>query len=349
MSKNMSKSMSKKYMNQILKLDSHNLNKSEKKSKMIQFINHQIDSYNNQKFNLRELVPKYKKRFFIIEIINNKIKVLSPNYGDRAKNTIILLLKMLKKYKVKNTILFINLADGNYYITNDVPVFNFSVPEGNHGMIIPEFDVSKVRPNKNMNLNKLYKQIVDYKPKEILNDIYFVGSASTERKNKLRELLSAESAPFNVDLSGATKVEMMEFKNHKYLLDLPGFKPWSIRFKFLLSTLRPIIRISLHNSEYQESGLWRLWFDYLLKPNSDYIQLTYDCDYENPLNEKIYEKIKNDILETYNYLEHNEVAYKKIANNGFKASKNINVNESLFYLYTLIETYTKRCSQKEIK
>ncbi len=168
-------------------------------------------------------------------------------------------------------------------------------------------------------------------------------------KNKLRELLSAESAPFNVDLSGATKVEMMEFKNHKYLLDLPGFKPWSIRFKFLLSTLRQVIRISLYNSTYQESGFWRLWFDYLLKPNSDYIQLTYDCDYDEPLNEKMYKKIKSDILETYNYLEHNEFAYKKIANNGFKASKNISVNESLFYLYTLIQTYTKRCAIKEIK
>ncbi len=343
--KNHKNILSNKSINHMLSLERKDFNKRESMNK---FIHHQIDSYNNQKFDLRELVTKYKHRFFIIEIINNKLKVLVPNYGERAHNTIVLLAKMLKKYKIKNTILFINLADGNYFLTNDVPVFNFSVPEGNHGMIIPEFDVSNVRLNKKMDLNTLYKHIIKYKPKEILNDIYFVGSASTERKNKLRELLSAEKAPFHVDLSGATKVEMWDFKSHKYLLDLPGFKPWSIRFKFLLSTQRPIIRVSLHNSKYSEHNFWHLWFDYLLKPNQDYIQLTYDCDYDTPLSDELYQKIKSDILSTYHYLEHNEIAYKKIAENGFKASQNISIDESLFYLYTLIETYTKRCSEKPI-
>ena len=41
-------------------------------------------------------------------------------------------------------------------------------------------------------------------------------------------------------------------KKYKYLLDLPGFKPWSVRFKFLTISKRLIFRISFYNSKFNE-------------------------------------------------------------------------------------------------
>ena len=321
---------------------------TNKKEAMYHFIHEQIDNYHNQKFDLRKLVSKYNKRFFIIEIIDNKLKQLTPRNGIRIDEIIILLQKVLKKYKVTNTILFINLADGYYYKTNDIPVFNFSLPEGVPGMLFPEHDVINIRPNRNYNINILHNKIIKYNPKEILNDIYFVGNNTTKNKSKIRERLSYEKSPFHVDLSGTFTVDMWDYKHHKYLLDLPGFQPWSIRLKFLFSTQRPIIRVSFYNSDYGEKNYWRLWYFYLLKPNCDYFQLTYDYDNEKPLNNELYNKIKNDILAIYHYLEKNENIYKKISENSLKVSQNITVDESVSYLYNLIETYTKQCSEKPI-
>jgi hypothetical protein len=324
------------------------MNKSVNKSmnKQKKFIDEQIQLYGNQKFNVNELSEKYKSRFLIIKIINNTIQTTSK-YDIRGERMIDFMKLLVKKYKLDDTTLFINLADGVYYSSDDVPVFNFSVPYGVKGLIMPEFDIMVVRKNKNETLNVAKNRIEKYNPKNVLNDIYFVGSESTIRKNKIREKLSGEKYPFHVDLSGSTKVEMWEFKNHKYLLDLPGFKPWSIRFKFLLFMARVIFRISFYNPKY-ETGLWRLWFDYLIKPNRDYIQLTYLINYEDPLDPKVYQQIKSDILKVYNYFEKNQKKYDKMVKNATIASKNITLDESLSYMYHLIQSYTKKLIIKKI-
>jgi len=64
-------------------------------------------------------------------------------------------------------------------------------------------------------------------------------------------------------------------KDHKYLLDLAGWKPWSLRLKFLFLLDRIPIRISFYNSKIGETYYFNQYFDYIFKENIDYINLKY--------------------------------------------------------------------------
>ena len=47
---------------------------------------------------------------------------------------------LLKKYKMKDTFVYISLNDG-YFHKDDLPVFSWSVPVGVKGLIFPNFDL----------------------------------------------------------------------------------------------------------------------------------------------------------------------------------------------------------------
>ena len=172
------------------------------------------------------------------------------------------------------------------------------------------------------------------------NDLFFRGALTSKNKSKIREKLVYEKKPFNIILN---KYEFIgNFKNHKYLLDLPGVKPWSVRLKFLFLMNSPVFRMSFYNSNIGEKGYFQQSFDYLFKENRDYIHLIYDFNYDKEIPDDIYKKCINDIKEKYTYYENNQNEYKKIVSNMKKVSKKLNLDEMLKYLYTLIETYTQK-------
>jgi hypothetical protein len=255
-----------------------------------------------------------------------------------------ILQKMLDKYQVKDTILLLNYLDG-YFYREDIPVFNYSLPIGDEtmikGLIFPNFDICDyITKNKKYNFDEIKDKIINYNITKIENDIYFRGGSTTINKVKIREKLEEEKYPLNVILNKYQ--ELWKFKNHKYLLDLPGNRPWSIRLKYLFLMNSPVFRISFYNSKYCERSYYRQSFDYLFKENRDYIHLIYDFDYENEIPDNIYKKIVNDIKQKYKFYENNQNEYKKIVSNMKKASKKLNLDEMLKYLHTLIETYTTK-------
>ena len=103
-----------------------------------------------------------------------------------------------------------------------------------------------------------------------------------------------------------------------------------------------IFRVSFYNYDNGEKGYFRQSFDYLFKEDKDYIHLIYDFNYDKEIPQEIYKKIVNDIKEKYIYYENNQKEYYKIVTNMKKASKKLNLDEMLKYLYTLIETYTTK-------
>ena len=125
-------------------------------------------------------------------------------------------------------------------------------------------------------------------------------------------------------------------------MDFPGVKPWSVRLKYLFVMNSVVFRISFYNSKNGEKGCFQQSFDYLFKENKDYIHLIYDFDYDKEIPENIYKKIVSDIKDKYSYYENNQKEYKKVVSNMKKSSKKLNLDETLKYLYTLIETYTKK-------
>ena len=133
---------------------------------------------------------------------------------------------------------------------------------------------------------------------------------------------------------------MYKLKDHKYLVDLPGSKPWSIRFKYLALAEKVVIRISFFNSKYDETGYWRQYVDIFYNEHKDYIHLIYDLDYEKPISNNLYTKIKNDILNIYNKFEKNPKLYSKYVNNINKSSLKVNNDYTYKYISKLINSYT---------
>ena len=313
---------------------------------MKKFIKTQIDSFNGKTYKKINLLENNNNVLLKIQIKNNNLiydkKVLQNDLFNRKKNIIIILLKMLEKYKVKDTILLLNYLDG-YFYKEDAPVFNFSIPIGEciKGLIFPNFDICDCIIKKKLyDFDEIKDKILNHNITKIEDDIYFRGGSTTINKVKIREKLEEEKYPLNVILNKYQ--ELWKFKSHKYLLDLPGNRPWSIRLKYLFLMNSIVFRISFYNSKYCERSYYRQSFDYLFKENKDYIHLIYDFDYEKEIPKNIYKKIVSDIKDKYIYYEKNEKQYKKMVSNMKKASKKLNLDETLKYLHTLIETYTKK-------
>ena len=324
---------------------------------MNKFIKSQIDSFNKKtykksdllKSNLLENLPM----LFKIQIKNNKIiydkTVLegSLNEGlNRKKKMIYILQKMLDKYKVRDTVLLITFVDG-YFWKEDIPVFNIALPIGFQGLIFPNFDIYTFSvEGKEYNYDEIKNIIQKHPINKIENDLFFRGGANSKYRSKIREKLQYEKLPFNIKLNQPEFIG--NFKSHKYLLDLPGVKPQSVRLKYLLIMNSLVFRISFYNSKNyinstsSEKGCFQQGCDYLFKENRDYIHLIYDFNYDKLIPEYIYKKIVNDIKQKYTYYENNQKEYDRIVNNMKKASKKLNLDEMLKYLHVLIETYTTK-------
>jgi hypothetical protein len=309
------------------------------------FIKEQILSFHEQKFKLNELRIKAKNnpKLLLIEIKNQKVlcEKKGIDFFDRKKRIISMLLNTLKIYKIKDTILLFNIFD-SYYWKDDFPVFNFILPHGKAGLIFPTYDFIQNKFLMDFNYDQIKNEFVKYKvnKKNITNNIYFKGANTTEKNTNIRKKLSNEELPLNIIVNNDQSEPMFKLKDHKYLIDLPGSKPWSVRFKYLALAEKVVFRISFFNSKYDESGYWKQYIDIFYKENIDYIHLVYDIDYEKPLSNSIYSKIKNDILKVYNIFEKNQNLYNKYVKNINKSSLNVNNENTYKYIALLINSYT---------
>ena len=314
---------------------------------MNKFIESQINTFNSKRYNIYQNINNIKlnNNLLVIEIKENKLIIdLEDDFLCRKKNIKLIFEKLLKKYKLKDTIILIHLRDG-YYWKSDLPVFNFAVPFGKKGLIFPNFDFCDFDLLQS-NYDQLKNKFKKYVPEKIENDLYFKGGKSSIKKCQIREKLSEEKKPFNVIASKNYNESLYKIKDHKYLLDLSGVKPWSVRFKYLLLAERVIFRISFYNPEIGEKGYFRQFYDYILNDKEDYVHLIYKLNYDECISVSLYKKIKEDILNKYTFFEKNPDKYIKIVNSLNKKIKKININSMLKYLYRLISKYTDKVLQE---
>ena len=307
------------------------------------FIKNQIQSFKNNKFDLEDLIKKYidNNRFIILKIVNNKLDLKYIKHNDilqRRSLFIKTMEKTLENYKIKDSIIILYSCDGYSY--NNDPILNYALPDNKLGFIFPAFDFIKW-DNYNYTFNNVKKSFETYQPNKIMNDIYFKGGKSSLKRTQIREKLEKESFPFNINLSSNVFEEPFYMKKHKYLLDLPGVKPWSVRLKNLFMTESLVIRISFFDSKKGETSFWKQVPDAFFKENVDYIHLIYDVDYNNEIPPKIYNKIKQDIIRVYTYYENNPKEYNKIVKNMIKKSKKMTMNTIFKYIAKLINA--QRC------
>lgn len=307
---------------------------------MNKFILNQINTF-KVKYSCKELIEKYLSigRFFIIYIHDNIIDLRydsGSDFLDRKILIIKLLENTLANHKINDTIIILYYADG--YCNDNTPIFNFALPDGILGLIFPHFDIIDSKDNT---LNNKINSITKYKPKKIINDIYFKGGSNTQKRNTIRERLEKEKFPINVILYSTTYEEQYRMKDHKYLLDLPGVKPQSVRLKYLTVMERLIIRISFYDPSRGEKSYWKQVIDYLLTENKDYVHLIYKINYDIPINNNLYKKILFDINKIYKEFESNDKKYDKMVKNLKKKSEKINVENIYKYVAKLINSYTK--------
>ena len=159
--------------------------------------------------------------------------------------------------------------------------------------------------------------------------MFFRGGLTSKNKSKIREKVQKEKLPFNVKLNQQKNEFIGNFKSHKYLLDLAGVKPWSVRLKYLLIMNSLIFRVSFYNSDNGEKGYFQQSTDYLFKENKDYIHLIYDFNYDKEIPAEIYKKCITDIKQKYIYYENNQKEYDRIVTNMNNATKKLNLDEML--------------------
>lgn len=309
------------------------------------FIKEQILSFRTTKFSLNDLKSKYKNnhKLLLIEIKNQKVFChrTAIDFFDRKKRIINMIENTIKKYKIKDTLLLFNIFD-SYYWEGDFPVFNFILPRGKKGFIFPTYDFIRNRYLKDFNYDEIKNEFAKYSVNKnnIKNNIYFKGANTTEKNTNIRQKLSDEATPFKIIVNKDQSEPMYKLKDYKYLIDLPGSKPWSVRFKYLALAEKAVIRISFFNSKYDETGYWRQYTDLFYKENIDYIHLVYDINYEKSISNNIYSKIKNDILKVYNKFEKNKNFYNTFVKNINKSSINVNNDNTYKYISLLINSYT---------
>jgi hypothetical protein len=250
----------------------------------------------------------------------------------------------IKLNKINDTDIIIKIFD-TYEWNYDIPCFNLSLPGNKQGFMFPHYDFIKF--NKlGIDYDTMKLKIQNYNPKIIENDIYFKGRNTTNTKSNIRVMLSQLDYPFSINISddnvqGDNSEPIYFLKKHKYLLDLPGLQPWSVRFKYLCLCERVFIRISFYNSKFDEKGYWQEFSNIYFRENIDYVHLKYDIDYENPISKKILNQIIKDIENVYYKFEKNPVLYKKMVTNLKNSSDKLSLNNVYEYISKSINSYTK--------
>ncbi len=325
-----------------------------------EIIEKQFLNYKNKKIKIQDIQnKKLSNKLLRIYIKNNKIysisrgKIINTKWSidDRINLTKIYLNKFLE-YATKKNIIFkkliflLALNDNCLFFGNDVPMFCYSIPLSSGNFLFPHFEIIQFDKVNNMNINQINKEFQKVTNEYNLNLLYFKGGPTSELRLKVRELMNKEYLPFFIDLNDKYKRSIFDLVNYKYLINLPGSAPWSIRFKYLFLTKRVVINIKFYSSKENNEGFHSL-YDEIFTPNKDYYELSYDLSkYDGSLYKevpnKLYEKIIRNIKAIYNHLEKNPETYKKIINRSYeKAIKHLNLEYSYEYLIKIFENYNK--------
>lgn len=219
--------------------------------------------------------------YSILQILNGKIKiyynvsnelkkVFQPRY-NQSKLLLETLQTKLKNKKFPNITIPLYVGDSYAWDYNG-PYFCFSKPENKNGLLFPHWNFVNWDKTK-----ETFKKECILPWKERISDIYFKGDKTSQPHSQIREKL-AKIYP-SIQLSGPYQPPISMCK-YKYVFDLPGRFPWSVRSPLLELSNSQIIRIDLFNQRWNEKP-WIQFYDY-----KDTISLKLNTQYMKPLSEK---------------------------------------------------------------
>ena len=332
------------------------MNRSEI-NKLIDQMKNDINNFNysieniNKMENIMNTNSKYNKMILKVVIQNNNITYYNIN-GDTRKKHIINILNNMKKYIIEsgknlpNLIAYFYICDTYSYEYQDLPFFVLAKPRNRKGILFPDdtFFCHKFE-NECDEQDTIKKTIINkcnnISIKDKIDEIYFKGANTGKDKHNLRFMLSQEKKlPVSIKLS-EKYTPMYSFCKYKYLLNLPGHQTWSYRFKYLFLMNSFIINVAViqHYNEFEKNEKWLNFFDVILEPDTDYIEIEYNW-YENKDNSNEYKKLINKLDDIYKYYNSNPEKFQSIITNGFNKINNITNNLILEMLYDLLTRYS---------
>jgi hypothetical protein len=166
---------------------------------------------------------------------------------------------------------------------------------------------------------------------------YFRGrDTSSKTKHNIRKKLydlskSKEYSFLDIQLNPTNEQKISDWCQYKYMLDLPGSSPWSIRFKELFLLKSVVVKINVY-SKNDENNSYINFYTPLLKKNVDYLNINYNYD-----EKKDFELLKKELKNIYENID--EKKYKTIMKNGREKIKLLTMANILKYMNYIFQHY----------
>lgn len=276
-----------------------------------------------------------------IEIVKDDSFLDSHNRIPRAKQFIEKTLEYIKKnnYKSIDGEFIMSIGD-SFDIDPKIPIISYSKPKNVKGFLFPDF---------HMNLLEEKKELFEEKCSDIekINKIYFKGNSTSKNNTKIREKLSPLSDDIlNISLDKTDFKPFYDICRYKYVLDIPGNRPWSVRLIELYLSKSLPLRINFYSSEKKNNKFykydqWIQFYELMFPENESYINFAYNNYYLQEISNNKIQQIKKDLINKYKYFEKNPELYYKIVNENFEKTKYFTMNHIYYYIYKMFKYYNK--------
>lgn len=301
-----------------------------------------LEMYKHIKIDHKDIAKlKKSSKHICIVIKKNVIKTDIPktswNVTERRYSSLFELMQLSINYAIDHKLpsitgkFYFRIADG-YDFEFNYPTINYSKPKNKLGFLVPDF-----------NFLDVFTKIDTFKREcsktDKINKLYFKGGSNSVKKSKIREKMSKFKTPFKVLIN--TKSDPYYYLcKYKYVLDLPGFKPWSVRLiELYMSTSLPV-RILLYNSKWDED-IWVQFYENMFPPSISYANISIDTDYDKEMPVSILKEIETKCLQVYKFFNNHTKAYNKIVQDNFEKVNALQETHIGYYMYHLLMSYNK--------
>ena len=309
-----------------------------------QQIEYDYKQYENIEISQKDklLLEKSNKHIKII-IKNNKIinKLPKEDLPYRIKNILTiftLAITYSNKYNLPKITgeFFVRVSDGYDYKYN-YPTINYAKPKTKKGFLMPDFNFRFLKDKI-----KMFDKQCNVKKRNL---IYFKGSSTSNKKTQIMEKMSLLDKPFSVSVNTQYK-PYYHLCYYKYILDLPGLKPWSVRLIELYMSKSLPIRVLFYNSKWGETE-WIQFYERGFPPLVSYIPLVYDINYDIEIPNDIVKNIEFKCLQIIKFFNSHNELYNEITKKNYLKTKALNIEHIEYYMYYCCMYYLKLLSKTD--
>jgi hypothetical protein len=254
---------------------------------------------------------------------------MEPHMTWRVNGLLILLEKALKVLidkglpRGKEFIVRVLLKPG-FPRTRKVPIFCFSRPLGfDNGILLPDWSFfNNYSGASEAGWKELQsdcaRNFID-SPLENKDPVMFFEGKDTSRASGVRSFLTEKSGGFLAVnsyyalFSNITPV--FEWQRYRYLLDLPGAVPWSVRFKELFLLRSVVVKVDVVNGRIPR---WVNFYTDYFKEGEDFIRVNFRPGGSGLETEAALEELYCELGDVFDRLEGDMEGSQRIADSGYR-------------------------------